>query len=90
MNPETLLAERLFSVAKRIADFVDLHTEQLDYAAYSDLSDYDTKLCAYARLIDEVQQFAFLEEEIVEALGHLEYIAKRFALSFPPEGNAEQ
>jgi hypothetical protein len=90
MNPETLLAERLFAVAKLIADFADGHTEQLDFAAYSDLSYYDTKLCAYARLIDEVQQFAFLEEEIAEALDHLEYIAERFALPLAVGGDHER
>lgn len=71
--------ERLFELAGEIERLLSDHTEELDYAAYEDLSSYETKLLAYGNFLasSPTAREQLVQEAITEAESCLAYAQRR-------------
>ncbi len=58
------IAEKLFSLAQKAADFANEQTETLNFGDYATVCEIETKLLAYGNLLETDNREAFLNDEI--------------------------
>lgn len=67
-NSERLaFAKRLEKLAEDLAEFADAETERLDFETYAALSEYETRLLAFRKLITAADQSRLIEQELDRA-----------------------
>ena len=71
------VVDTLFCLARKIEDFLNDHTEELDIGQYDELRECETKLLAFGNLLSAFNRDAFLQDEIVQAADCLGYIRQR-------------
>jgi hypothetical protein len=75
--PLDALITSLFALARQFEDFMNEHTENLDFESYADLTQYETKLLAYGNALATTDRIAFIRDELAEAEGHLAFMHER-------------
>ena len=75
----TAIIPHLWTLAQELAEFADQQTEQLDFETYAAVSEYETKLLAYAELLSISDRAQYLLEELQSARQFLEETRSRLS-----------
>ncbi len=75
----TAFIPQLWTLAQKLAEYAIQQTEQLDFETYAALSEYETKLLAYAELLSISDPAHFLHEELQSVRHFLEETHSRLS-----------
>ena len=77
LSQRSVYTQQLWILAGELAEFADQQTEQLDFETYAAISEYETKLLAYADLLSISDPAHFLHEELQSVREFLEETRSR-------------
>jgi len=79
LSQRTAFTQQLWTLASELAEYADQQTEQLDFETYAAVSEYETKLLAYAELLSISDPAQFLQKELLSARQFLEESRSRLS-----------